>query len=138
MAFVKRVLLGLVLAMGLVAGAAYAQVTTPIPTLAYAIKVVSTPSPLSVTTTSSRVALGTATVSVFVTNQGPASVCVMLGTVGVVAVCPGSPQVPSLNIAAGETKILGMGSSVDLAAITPSGTATLTILTGYLEPALGP
>ena len=132
----KRVLLGLALAMSL-AGSTRAQISPPVPTLAYGIKVVATAS-LSVTTTSGRVALGTAAVTAWVTNEGLAPVCVALGDVTVVATCPGTPQVPSFNIAPGETKALGEGASTYIAGITASGTATLTIQTGYLLPALAP
>lgn len=103
-------------------------------TLAYTLTIVGpgsgTASPLDVTTTSANISLGTPTAQVFVTNQGPDAVNVSLGIGSGTVATPAGPN----QIYPGATAIYGMGSATYLAAITASGTATLSVATGYLVP----
>ena len=108
--------------------AAFAQ-QPPAPTLPFGVYAVGTASPISVTTSSAATALPAASVTVFVLNQGPNAVCVGLGGSSVAVVCPGGTNIP-----AGQMASLGMAASTYIAAATRSGTATLSVITGYLQP----
>lgn len=102
----------------------------PLPVLTYVLTQVGTAS-LSTTTTSSRVSLGSAASTIYITNTGNVPVCIALGDVTVVANGVSCPT----SILPGLTRGFGMTSNTYLAGITQSGTSSLAITTGYLTPA---
>lgn len=131
---IRRIVLAALGILSLV-GAAHAQgVTYPIPP-GFAAHSSGTAS-LSASNTSSRVAITSAPIA-WVQNAGSTTVCVNWGDSTVVAAytCPQQNQIYPGQV--GTFAVLG---AADLAAVTvtPSATATLSIVLGYIELTPGP
>lgn len=127
----------LVLAAVACARAQQPQNASPLPTQGFLLKAVAT-NTLSVTTTSSRVALTSAvSPTAWVTNTLAVPACVKFGDNTVVATipCVGSSQ---FIVGPGQTRALGIGGNPNLAGISAAGATTLSIVEGYLTPALAP
>jgi hypothetical protein len=86
---------------------------------------------LAVTTTTARVAFGSADTSAIVSNTGTAVGFFKTGTSAVTAATTDTPILP------GQALAISTGGAADIAAITSSGSTSLTITTGTGFPAIG-
>lgn len=85
---------------------------------------------LSVSTSSSRVALPSADTTVLIENTGATAVSFKLGNGSVTA------ATTDFNLSAGHSVVVAAGASVDIAAITASSTSSLSITTGTGTPTI--
>ena len=65
-----------------------------------------------------------------ITNLGSTTAYIEMGSTSAVAVVPTTTTLGSMPIAAGETKVITTGGQTSLAAITASGTTTLSVTPG--------
>lgn len=113
------------------------QPGAPLPTFGLQINAAGTDT-LAVSTTSNRVALSAPTApTLWVSNPSANTVCVAVGNGSVVAafaagVCSGTPVPPGAAAVP-----VGIAGNTNLAGVTLSGTATLTIREGNLVPITG-